>query len=98
MKRKNSGMLVKKIKMKPGCLYSNSLSDIQEIFLTGCLDERFYFSGTICGIVKTNPGSVQVDIESFPDVMAVLDANGREYICSQPDDSGVDFLLRLPRE
>lgn len=91
-------MKATKIKMKPGCGSSDNLLEIDQIYLEGCLDEKFYFREAVFGFVKENPGLIQVNISPYPDVMGEVGTNGEKYVHTQLDDTKTDYLLKLPRE
>ena len=87
-----------KIKMKTGCRYSNDLTEIDEIYITGCTNPGYFKKADIHDFVKKNPGSIQVDIWPNPDVVAAVSVNGEKYVRSAPNAYGHDNLLCLPRE
>ncbi len=91
-------MYVTKIKMKPGCAYSNNLVEIDELYITGCTNPGYFKKGVIHDYVKENPGSIQVDIRPNPNVVAAVSVNGEKYVRSAPNAYGHDNLLSLPRE
>ena len=91
-------MKATKIKMKTGCRYSNDLTEIDEIYITGCTNPGYFKKADIHDFVKKNPGSIQVDIWPNPDVVAAVSVNGEKYARSAPNAYGHDNLLCLPRE
>ena len=91
-------MKATKIKMRAGCGESNDLTEIDSIYLTGCQDERFYKKEIVHDYVKSNPGTIQVNIPPYPNVIDAISKNGEKYVRSTPNDSKVDNLLSLPRE
>lgn len=91
-------MKATKIKMKTGCRYSNDLTEIDEIYITGCTNPGYFKKADIHDFVKKNPGSIQVDIWPNPDVVAAVSVNGEKYVRSAPNAYGHDNLLCLPRE
>jgi len=40
-------MKATKIKMKPGCGYSNSLVEIEQIYLEGCQEDEYYYKSSL---------------------------------------------------
>ena len=48
-----------KIRMKSGCANSNQLTEINEIYLTGCNEEKFYQKAAVYGYLINNPDSVK---------------------------------------
>lgn len=91
-------MKATKIKMKSGCRYSNNLTEIDEIFIQGCTNPGYFPKEVIHHYVKENPGSIQVDIWPYPDVIDAVSNRGEEYVRSSPNAYGHDNLLSLPRE
>ena len=91
-------MKATKIKMKTGCRYSNDLTEIDEIYITGCTNPGYFKKADIHDFVKKKPGSIQVDIWPNPDVVAAVSVNGEKYVRSAPNAYGHDNLLCLPRE
>ena len=91
-------MRATKIKMKSGCDTSNHLLEIDEIYITGCEEEKYYKKASIYDCVKTTPGSIQVDINPYPNLVDALSANEEKYVKSTPDNTTKDNLLNLPRE
>lgn len=91
-------MRATKIKMKSGCDTSNDLLEINDIYITECKEEKYYKKASIYDCVKATPGSIQVDITPYPNLVDALSANGEKYVKSTPDNTTVDNLLNLPRE
>ena len=91
-------MRATKIKMKPGCGQSNSLVEIDEIYLTGCSNDGFYKKAVVHDHLKKSPGTIQVNIYPYPDCIPATSANGEKYVRSAPDNTARDNLLNLPRE
>lgn len=90
-------MLATKIKMKPGCGTSNNLLEIDSIYLTGTTQDGFYPKGSVHDFLVKNPGTIQVNIYPYPNVLPATSVNGEKYVKSTPNDSIVDNLLCLPR-
>ena len=87
-----------RIKMKNGCRYSDNLTEIDEIYITGCNNPGYFKKEVLHDFVKKNPGSIQVDIWPNPDVVDAVSVNGEKYVRSAPNAYGHDNLLKLPRE
>lgn len=87
-----------RIKMKSGCRYSDNLVEIDEIYLEGCTQNGFYPKSSVHDYLKSHPNSIQVNIYPFPDLQPMLSQNGEKYVRSEPDYTGKDNLLKLPRE
>lgn len=90
-------MKATKIKMKNGCGTSNNLLEIDAIYLTGCNKEQFYTKAAVHDYIKENPGSIQVNIAPYPNLIPVISSQGEKYVRSAANDSTTDNLLRLPR-
>lgn len=86
-----------KIKMKSGCFYSQSLLEIDEIYIEGADEEKFYQKAIIHDCVKSQPGSIKVKLGSYPNLIAEISKNGEKYVRSAPNGSLDDNLLKLPR-
>lgn len=90
-------MLAKKIRMKNGCGNSNSTLEIAEIYVDGCKAPGFYKKDALHDYLKTNPGSIQVNISPYPDLIPAVSSKGEKYVRSEPNDTANDNLLKLPR-
>lgn len=89
-------MFATKIKMKPGERFSQSVLEIDEIFLD---DYHTYFKKEwVHDFVKKYPGSVAVGIHPYPALIPVTSVYGEKYVRSKANDSPDDNLLALPRE
>lgn len=91
-------MKATKIKMKPGCGSSNNLQEIDKIYLEGCQEDGYYYKSAVHDFLKSNPNSIQVNIYPYPNLQPVVSQNGEKYVRSEPDYTGKDNLLKLPRE
>lgn len=91
-------MRATKIKMKPGCGSSNNLQEIDKIYLEGCQENDYYYKSIVYDFLKNNPGSIQVNIYPYPDLQPMISQSGEKYVRSEPDYTGRDNLLSLPRE
>lgn len=90
-------MRATRIKMKQGCGYSNNLVEIDQIYIEGWQQDGFYSKAYIHDYLKTHPDSIQVDIYPYPDLQPMLSQNYEKYVRSEPDHTGRDNLLNLPR-
>lgn len=90
-------MKATKIKMKTGCEKSNKTTEISEIYLEGCTNPGYFAKATLYDYLKKNPGSIQVNISPYPNLMPVLSSNDEKYVRSEPNDTPNDNLLKLPR-
>lgn len=91
-------MKATKIKMKPGCNYSNNLTEIDQIYLEGCQEDGYYYKSAVHDFLKRNPNSIQVNIYPYPNLQPVVSQNGEKYVRSEANYTGNDNLLSLPRE
>lgn len=91
-------MKATKIKMKHGCGTSSSLLEIDSIYLTGCKEEGFYKKENLYDYLRKNPGTIQVNIYPYPNLIPALSTNNEKYVKSSPNSTSTDNLLALPRE
>ena len=91
-------MYATKIKMQRGCYNSNSLLEIDEIFIEGCDNPGFFKKAVIHDFLKEHPGSIQVYIYPYPNVVPATSVTGEKYVRSNPNSYEWDNLLSLPRE
>lgn len=91
-------MKATKIKMKSGCGSSNNLLEIDSIFLTGCKEETFYKKEALHDYLEKNPGTIQVDIYPYPNLVPQKSVRGEKYVKTEANSSTHDNLLSLPRE
>lgn len=91
-------MRATKIRMKSGCYTSMDLTEIDQIYITGCVREGFYPKGNVHDHVKANPGDIFVNIPPYPDLIPATSSRGEKYVRSTPNGTINDNLLRLPRE
>ena len=91
-------MYATKIKMQRGCYYSQSLLEIDEIYIEGCDNPGFFKKAVIHDYLKEHPSSIQVKIYPYPNVVPALSINGEKYVRSSPNSNERDNLLSLPRE
>lgn len=87
-----------KIKMKPGCGSSSNLEEIDQIYIDGPQNNRYFSKASVHDFLKENPNSIQVNIFPFPNLQPMVSQNGEKYVRSEPDGTGRDNLLNLPRE
>lgn len=87
-----------KIKMMPGCGNSQKAVEIDEIYVEGCDDPGFYKKATLYDHLKQHPGTIQVDIPPYPNLILAISSRREKYVRSAPDEHTHDDLLDLPRE
>lgn len=85
-----------KISMKPGCISSNNLCEIDSIYLEQI--GAFLKKETIYDYLSAYPQSIYVDIFPYPYLEPVSSATEEKYVRSEADFTKEDNLLRLPRE
>mgnify|MGYP000063277009 CR=1 FL=1 len=87
-----------KIKMQSGKEKSNSITEIESIYLTGVKVETYYKKENLYDFIVNNPTQlIQVNIEPYPTLIAAV-KNGQKYVRSAPNETTNDNLLNLPRE
>lgn len=91
-------MKATKIKMKSGCGKSDNLLEIDSVYITGCTNPGYFKKETLYDHLKSNPGTIQVDISPYPDVIPAISVNNEKYVKSSPNSSNKDNLMCLPRE
>lgn len=91
-------MYATKIRMQRGCYYSQSLLEIDEIFVEGCNNPGFFKKEDLHKYLKENPGTIAVKIHPYPKVIPATSSKGELYVRSTPNDYTHDNLLDLPRE
>lgn len=96
--RNRDNMKATKIKMYTGKENSQSLLEIDEIYIQGCTEPGFYKKAKVYDYLKNNPGTIQVNIYPYPNLIPVLSVNGEKYVRSSANGSTKDNLLSLPRE
>lgn len=86
-----------KIKMKSDNS-SDNLLEIDQIYLTGCTNEGYFYKSVLYDYLIEHPGTIQVNIYPYPDLQPMLSKNNEKYVRSEPNRFGKDNLLELPRE
>jgi hypothetical protein len=71
-----------KIRMKSGCANSDRRTEIDEIYLTGCNEEKFYKKAAVYDYLINNPDSIKVNRSPFPFCQPVLSRNNEKYVRS----------------
>lgn len=91
-------MRATKIKMKPGCQDSSNLLEIEQIYITCCPREGYYYKEDIYDALVRLPGCIQVNIYPFPNLIPAISGKKEKYVRSEQNGSIQDNLLNLPRE
>jgi len=91
-------MYATRIKMQAGCYYSRNLEEIDSIYVEGCNNPGFFKKSVLHDFLKEHPGSIQVKIPPYPNVMPATSSKGEKYVRSSPNGYTHDNLLDLPRE
>ena len=87
-----------RIKMLPGCYYSQELEEIDQIYVEGCDNPGYFKKAVLHDFLKSHPGSIQVNISPYPNLIPAISSRGEKYVRSSPNAHGYDNLLCLPRE
>lgn len=88
-----------RIKMKPGCGQSSSLTEIDSIYLTGLdIPTGYYKKETVHEYIKRNNAYITVNISPYPRLIPATSFNGEKYVKSIPNGWQRDNLLNLPRD
>ena len=96
--RKSIMMRATQIHMKPGCnTFSGGLLEIDSIYIDGCTSPDFYKKETLYDYLVDHPGSICVNIYPFPELLPAISLRYEKYVRSEPNDTPLDNLLRLPR-
>ena len=74
----------------------NTLIEIDSLYIEGCTQPGWYKKAVIHDSVTKNPGSIQVDIYPYPDVLPAVSGKGEKYVKSSPNENTYDNLLKLP--
>lgn len=73
-----------------------SLIEIDSLYIEGCTSPGWYTKASVHNTVKDNPGSIQVNIYPYPDVLPAVSSRGEKYVKSSPNENTNDNLLNLP--
>jgi len=90
-------MLAKRIKMYVGCSSSQQLHDIDEIYISGCINPGYFKREALHDYLLERPNTIQVNIHPHPNLIPVTSLNGEKYVRSAESSSQQDNLLLLPR-
>lgn len=82
------------ITMKPGCKNSQSLLEIDQIYIP---TRGWYKKEDLYNELVRNPKTVAVNISPYPYLIPALSRNREKYVRSTPDIYKHDDLLDLPR-
>ena len=97
MRKEIRNMKATKIRMKTGCEKSNKTTEIAAIYLEGCNNPQYFLKETLYDYLKKEPGSIQVNLYPYPNLIPALSSNQEKYVRSAPNDTPNDNLLKLPR-
>ena len=84
-----------KIRMKPLCHYSQTLTEIDSIYLE---NSGWYKKADVHEFLISHPNEIAVNIYPYPKLIPELSSKGEKYVRSTPNTYGKDNLLALPRE
>ena len=91
-------MYATRIKMQRGCYNSQSLLEIDEIYIEGCNNPGFFKKAILHDYLEEHPGTIQVKVPPYPNIVPEESIHGEKYVRSSPNSSERDNLLSLPRE
>ncbi len=91
-------MYATRIRMQQGCYNSQSLLEIDSIYIEGCTNPGYYKKADIYDHLKQHPNTIQVYIYPYPNVIPAVSSRGEKYVRSSPNDNSHDNLLDLPRD
>ena len=74
----------------------NTLIEIDSLYIEGGTQPGWYKKAYIHDTVKSKPGSIQVNIYPYPDVLPAISNKGEKYVKSSPNENTFDNLLKLP--
>nr|WP_122012261.1 DUF3892 domain-containing protein [Maliibacterium massiliense] len=87
-----------KIRMTRGCAHSDSLLEIEDVYLANGVGEGYFSKEMVYDYLVENAGAVRVNIPPYPKLVPATSKYGEKYVRSRPNASGKDNLLCLPRE
>ncbi len=90
-------MRATKIKMKQGCEKSYKTTEISQIYIEGCQAPGLYYKSDLYDHLRLHPGTIQVNIYPYPNLIPAMSVNNEKYVRSEPNDTPSDNLLKLPR-
>ena len=90
-------MYATRIKMRQGCKNSSTPLEIAEIYLEGCTEPGFYTKEILHDYLKKNPKSIKVKLSPFPFLIPAESLSREKYVRSEPNNTIMDNLLRLPK-
>ncbi|WP_229210169.1 DUF3892 domain-containing protein, partial [Enterococcus faecium] len=85
-----------KIRMNDSKGFSNDVTEIKDIYLTGVKQPAYYSKESIYDFIKGG-NTVDVNIYPYPKLIPAM-RNGQRYVRSEPNDTPNDNLLKLPRD
>ena len=87
-------LYAEKIRMKYGRQYSQSLTEIDQIYIGNC---GWYKKEDIYNHLVKNPRTIAVGIYPYPCLIPALSSNYEKYVRSNPNNYEHDNLLDLPK-
>ena len=91
-------MYATRIRMQQGCYNSQSLLEIDSIYIEGCTNPGYYKKADIYDYLKKYPNTILVNISPYPSVIPAVSSRGEKYVRSSPNNNSHDDLLDLPRD
>jgi hypothetical protein len=87
-----------KIKIKSGSFYSSDVQEIDSIYIMNNGVGSYSKKADVHDYLKKYPGTIQVDIYPYPNLIPEVSTSGEKYVRSTPDASKKDNLMNLPKE
>jgi len=93
-------MVATKISMKKSTAAADELLQIDRVYVVGNVyfQTGWYKTDFLHDYLKSNPGSIQVNLRPFPALAPVTGGRNEKYVMSSLDMQNRDSLLGLPRE
>lgn len=88
-------MKAQKVRPETSSRNLRSVGEIAEIYIDEW--DCFVCKETLHEFLRENPGSIQVDILPFPNLIPGISASGARYVRSKPDRHPQDNLVDLKK-
>lgn len=87
------------IRLKASCSNPDSpkLTEIDSVYVEGCTNPGLFKKEALYDYLQEHPSTIQVNIHPYPNLIPQLSKNNEKYVKSEPNGSGRDNLLCLPR-
>lgn len=93
-------MVAMKIAMKKTAKNADDPLAIEQVYVVGNVYFKtgWYKTDFLHDYLKSNPGSIQVNLSPFPALSPAVGNRDEKFVVSAPDKGNRDSLLGLPRE